>query len=122
MQIAVEKNELYQIIKQAVRDVIREEYGDLWLNFLNYVSDEEMSDLMGIYGPSNIRLGFNYGITKRIMVGFGAEKNNKLYDFHWKYQILQQTKSNSTPLAIAYYGNIVINSSDKTGYGENFSF
>jgi len=50
MQIAVEKNELYQIIKQAVRDVIREESGDLWLNFLNYVSDKEMSDLIETYG------------------------------------------------------------------------
>ena len=50
MQVVIEKNELYQIMKEAVRDVIREEYTALRLNFLDYISDEEMSDIINTYG------------------------------------------------------------------------
>jgi len=47
---AEEKNELYQLLKKAVRDVIREEYATLYLNFLDYVSDEEMADIADVHG------------------------------------------------------------------------
>jgi hypothetical protein len=50
----------------------------------------EISDLYGIYAPSNIRMAFNYAITDKIMVGVGTEKDNKLQDIQWKYNFLQQ--------------------------------
>jgi hypothetical protein len=79
--------------------------------------DNGISDLFGIYGASNIRLGLNYGVTDRIMVGFGTEKDRKLQEFQWKYAILKQTTDNSMPVSLSYYGNWVINAQDKSNFG-----
>jgi hypothetical protein len=64
-------------------------------------------DLFGIYGSANTRIGLNYGITDRLMVGAGTTKDYKLQDIQWKYLILQQTEDNSMPVSVSYYGNVV---------------
>lgn len=66
-------------------------------------------DLLGIFGPSNIRLGINYGLTDKLTVGIGATKNNSLYNVQWKYKIFQQTETNKMPVSVTYYGNAAIN-------------
>ncbi|NOZ47588.1 MAG: hypothetical protein GXO79_12525 [Chlorobi bacterium] len=81
-----------------------------------------ISDLFGIYAASNIRLGLNYGITDKLMVGFGTEKSNKMQEFMWKYAILQQTKSGSMPVSISYFGNFVINANEKMTFGKDYAF
>ena len=68
---------------------------------------ENVHNLFGIYGAANTRLGLNYGITDRIMVGIGTTKDYQLQDIQWKYLILRQTEDNSMPVSLAYYGNIV---------------
>jgi len=75
---------------------------------------EDIHNLYGIYGAANTRLGLNYGITDRLMIGLGTTKTNQLVDLQWKYQILQQTKSNSMPISLAYYGNINANLRDSS--------
>ncbi|MBL6962915.1 MAG: hypothetical protein ISR55_03770 [Bacteroidetes bacterium] len=80
------------------------------------------SDLWGIYAPSNIRVGLQYGITDKLAVGIGTEKNNKLQDVHWKYNILNQTRDGSIPVAIAYYGAAVIDGRDTSVFGVNYKF
>jgi hypothetical protein len=82
----------------------------------------EISDLFGIYAPSNIRLGFNYGVTNKLMLAVGTEKDNKMQEFGWKYNILSQTKSNSVPVALSYYGNVNLDARDKEVFGENYKF
>lgn len=76
---------------------------------------ENIHDLYGIYGSANTRLGMNYGITDKIMVGLGTTKDYKLTDLQWKYQILQQTKTNSMPITLTYYGNVVADLRDTSG-------
>lgn len=78
------------------------------------IKDEK--DIYGIFAPSNIRLGLNYGITDRISVAIGATKNKHLFDLQWKYIILKQTKSNSIPVSVAYYGNVAKSASDKDNF------
>ena len=68
---------------------------------------ENYHNLFGIFGSANTRLGLNYGITDRIMVGVGTTKDNKLQDIQWKYLILQQTEDNSMPISLSYYGNVL---------------
>lgn len=80
------------------------------------------SDLWGIYAPSNIRMGLDYGITDKLSIGIGTEKNNKLQDVHWKYNILNQTRDNSMPIALAYYGNAVIDARHADNFGMNYKF
>lgn len=79
-------------------------------------------DLFGIYGSANTRIGLNYGITDRLMIGAGTTKNYKLQDIQWKYLILRQTEDNSMPVSLSYYGNIVINLQQAGDFGPAASF
>ncbi len=66
-------------------------------------------DLFGIFAPSNIRLGFSYTPIKNLAVGIGISKiviSNPTMDYSVKYKIFQQTKSNSMPVNITYFGEM----------------
>jgi hypothetical protein len=76
---------------------------------------KNIHDLFGLYGSANTRLGMNYGITDRIMVGLGTTKDYKLTDLQWKYKILQQTKEKGTPITVTYHGNLVADLRDSSG-------
>ncbi len=99
--------------KKAIEFIIHHRFG----TFKN-----GLSDLYGIYAPSNIRLGANYGLTDKIMIGFGTEKNNKLQDIHWKWNIMYQTRSGSIPFGISYYGDIALDARNEDFFGENYQF
>jgi hypothetical protein len=79
-------------------------------------------DLYGIQGSANTRIGLNYGITDRLMVGAGTTKDYKLQDIQWKYLILQQTEDNSMPVSLSYYGNMVADFRKKDVFGPSDSF
>lgn len=81
-----------------------------------------VKDIFGIYAPSNIRLGFNYGLTDKIMLGIGTTKDYKLQDLQWKYSILQQTRSGSIPVSVSYYGNMVIDARPSENFGPEDKF
>ncbi len=65
-------------------------------------------DLLGIWGPSNIRLALSYAITDRITLGFGTTKNDRLQDFNLRAGLLRQTRSGRVPVSVTFYGNIAI--------------
>jgi hypothetical protein len=73
-------------------------------------------DLFGIYGASNIRIGLNYSILKNVQIGIGTSKFKLIQDLNWKWSILEQTRSNSIPLAITYYGNVAMEALGKENY------
>jgi hypothetical protein len=83
---------------------------------------ENYHNLFGIYGSANTRLGLNYGITDKIMVGLGTTKDNKLQDIQWKYLILQQTEDNRIPVSLSYYGNMVLDLRKEEEFGPADSF
>lgn len=78
---------------------------------------ENYHNLFGIYGAANTRLGLNYGVTDRLMIGIGTTKDYKLQDIQWKYLILQQTEDNSMPVSLSYYGNLVIDLQKEEAFG-----
>ncbi|NLJ42284.1 MAG: hypothetical protein GX431_01415 [Bacteroidales bacterium] len=78
---------------------------------------ENYHNLFGIYGAANTRLGLNYGITDRLMLGVGTTKDYKLQDIQWKYNIIHQTEDNSVPVSLSYYGNIVLDLRKKDAFG-----
>jgi hypothetical protein len=78
-------------------------------------------DLFGIYGSANTRIGLNYGITDRLMIGAGTTKDYKLQDIQWKYLILQQTEDNKMPVSLSYYGNIVADLRTEDNFGPGTS-
>jgi opacity protein-like surface antigen len=58
-----------------------------------------------VFGLDNaaIRIGFDYGITPRLMVGFGRNSNEKIIDGFVKYKVLRQSSGKrNMPLSLSY--------------------
>jgi len=56
MELAINRNELYGLIKEAVRDVLKEEAFSFLLKSVPVVSKEEMEEIENVYGkPSRSR-------------------------------------------------------------------
>jgi hypothetical protein len=83
---------------------------------------ESIDNLYGIYGSANTRIGLNYGITDRLMIGAGTTKDYKLQDLQWKYLIIQQTEDNKVPVSVSYYGNIVLDLRPEEEFGPTGEF
>lgn len=83
---------------------------------------EEIADLFGIYGSANTRIGLSYGITDKIMIGFGTTRTFKLQDLEWKYSIL--TQNSKLPISLSYHGNAVLDARDSKYFGpeEDYKF
>ena len=66
------------------------------------------NDLFGILAPANIRLGVNYSFTDNLTLGIGITKVKRLVDFNAKIALIRQTRKNTIPINITFYGNIAI--------------
>lgn len=82
---------------------------------------KEIKDVYGLYAPSNIRLGLLFGVTKKLMIGWGYEKNNKLMEFQVKYAILQQTRGGTIPVSVSYYVNMASDLRNEEAFGVNYA-
>ncbi|HZL11190.1 MAG TPA: DUF5777 family beta-barrel protein [Prolixibacteraceae bacterium] len=74
------------------------------------------SNLWGIYGSSNIRIGLNYVPVKNLQVGAGITKRNMMTDLNAKWSVLQQTRKNTIPVSVALYGNVGIDGRDISAF------
>ena len=83
---------------------------------------KEISNLYGIYGSSNIRLGINYSVTDWLQIGFGTTKFRKLQDFGLKLNLLEQTRENKIPVAVSFYGNMGIDARSEAFFGKDYKF
>lgn len=79
--------------------------------------NNSLDDLFGLWAPANIRLGLNYAITDKLMIGAGTAKNFKAQDVAVKYALLQQTSSGSVPVSLAFYGNVGLNLLNQNTFG-----
>ncbi|MFA5297505.1 MAG: DUF5777 family beta-barrel protein [Lutibacter sp.] len=86
----------------------------------------ETNTLAGIYGDgANIRIALSYAIHERLTIGFGTTKDNRLQDFNWKVALLRQTRSNSMPVSVSYYGNFTIDARPESTFNleqDRYSF
>ncbi|MEA1786548.1 DUF5777 family beta-barrel protein [Arenibacter sp. GZD96] len=78
----------------------------------------ESNDLIGLWGPANIRVALTYALHDRITVGAGTTKDSRLQDFSLKGAILRQTRENEMPVSVTYYGNFTVDARRK----ENFQY
>ncbi len=81
-----------------------------------------IDDLFGLYGASNIRLGINYAISDKIMIGFGSEKDRKYQEFLAKVKLLEQNRGGSIPISLVLFGNTCINGREKEFWGNNYKY
>jgi hypothetical protein len=70
--------------------------------------DKGSTNLWGIYGPANIRLGADYSPMDRLYIGAGVTKARMQVDLNAKYAILRQTTDDKMPVSLTYFGNIVM--------------
>ena len=59
----------------------------------------------GLDGGANIRIGLDYSLDGRLMVGIGRSSYQKMYDGFLKYRLLRQTKDGYTPLSITLFSS-----------------
>lgn len=62
---------------------------------------EGFYDIFGL-DQAKIRLGYDIGISDKLMVGFGRNSHKKVYDVFARYSFLNQTIDNSVPLTLQY--------------------
>lgn len=71
--------------------------------------DKGLYDLFGL-DAATMRLGFEYGLTDRLMVGVGRSTYEKSYDGFLKYKILRQSKGKvNMPVTMSYFASTSIN-------------
>lgn len=85
--------------KKTLEMVIQHKFGTI---------ENGHSNLWGIYGSSNIRIGLNYVPVKNFQIGAGITKRYMTTDVNAKWTVLQQTRKNSMPISVMLYGNIGI--------------
>jgi hypothetical protein len=112
-QQLINQQTIVQNAKGTLEFVIQHRFGKM---------DNGFDDLWGLYAASNIRMGLNYGITDRIMVGLGTEKARKLTDINVKLAVLQQSRSGSIPLSLTLYGIAAIDGRDKEVFKTDYKF
>ncbi len=63
-------------------------------------------DFLGLYAPSNIRIGFSYVPINNLQVGFGFTKERLLWDFSAKYALLKEGGEGNFPVSLTYFANM----------------
>jgi len=84
-----------------------------------------IKDMFGLYAGATIRLGFSYVPVKNLQLGFGSISDPMQVDLNVKYSIWRQTKDNSMPVSVTYFGNTVIDTRSKDNFvtsGDRFSY
>ena len=63
---------------------------------------------------ANIRLGLEYGVTDRLMIGVGRSKDpGKAYDGFLKYKVLRQSSgAGNMPITMSYFASAVVKTAD----------
>lgn len=110
--ILIDDQTVFVPVKNTLEFIIEHRFGEI----------DNLGDLYGIYAASNIRLGVNYSLRDNLMIGFGTTKDNKLQDFRLKYVLFQQTRKNSIPVSVAFYGNMAIDARNKDVFGAEYAF
>lgn len=79
------------------------------------LANNGLEDFFGLYGSSNIRLGFSFVPIERLQVGFGVTRINMTWDFNAKYALLRQARKGGSPVALTYFVNTAIETADVPG-------
>jgi len=61
-----------------------------------------IQNLYGLDGPATIRIGFDYAVSDRLMIGGGRTSYAKMYDVFLKYKLLRQTVGNAMPITVTW--------------------
>ncbi|MCZ4225352.1 DUF5777 family beta-barrel protein [Pedobacter rhodius] len=94
----------------------------IYKNEMDFRVDHRFGDIAGNAGgiknffgldqSTDIRIGFDYGISDRLSVGIARAKGagivTQLYEGNLKYRLLEQTTDDKIPLALTLFGSTTI--------------
>lgn len=98
------------INNQTIKSLAKNELEISYIQRFGLIKND--ADMFGIYSPSNVRLGVDYGILNKLTIGAGATAYKHIFDANIKYIFLQQ--SSSMPVSIGYFGELSRNGSDQS--------
>ncbi len=81
-----------------------------------------ITDIYGIYAPSNIKMTLDYSLFDFLQLGISTEKNNKIQEIHGKLNLLTQTRSGSIPVSVSLYSLVGLDARNKDFYGDSYEF
>ena len=100
-------------------------------NFGDIAGDQGgIEQFFGLDNAVDIRIGFQYGLSKRLNLIAARAKGaslQQLYELGLKYRLMQQANDSKHPLSISFFGNVVVSAmeaadtSGKENSFENFS-
>jgi hypothetical protein len=70
-------------------------------------------DLGGLFANANMYLGFSYVPLNGLQIGFGATNDRMQTVGTLKYALLKQTKNNTMPVSVTFFGNTVMDTRAK---------
>lgn len=71
-------------------------------------TSDVVRDFFGFDNVQNVRLGLDIGLTDRWSVGVGRSSQLNVVDIRTKYALMQQDKSDTTPVSISLKGDLGI--------------
>tara|TARA_B100000427_G_scaffold23845_1_gene17740 strand:- start:1275 stop:2162 length:888 start_codon:yes stop_codon:yes gene_type:complete len=80
--------------------------------------EEGFYDIFGL-DKAQIRLGYDYGISKNVMIGFGRSSYKKTYDIFSRVSFMNQSTDNKIPLSLQY---LFASSIETLRYGNKIPF
>ncbi len=84
-----------------------------------------IENFFGLDNAADIRIGFQYGLSKRINLiaarAKGAGTVQQLYELGIKYRLMQQANDSKHPFSLTFFGNVVVSAmeADTIGGQEN---
>ncbi|MDT8887862.1 DUF5777 family beta-barrel protein [Aquirufa sp. LEPPI-3A] len=102
-----------RLINGQTVETIAKQHLNFWISHrFGAINSGFIDNFLGL-DEARIRLGLEYAITDRLLVGAGRSTIEKTYDSYVKYKVIRQ--SNKMPVTVTAYGSIASNTM-KTGY------
>ncbi len=94
-----------QVKKKHLDFRISHRFGNVYDATNSNPVNESFQTFLGFDNASDIRLGFDYGLSDRIALGIGRSKYNRLLDANIKCRLLTQTSDFKIPVTVVFYGS-----------------
>ncbi|TAH40331.1 MAG: hypothetical protein EYC69_10995 [Bacteroidetes bacterium] len=98
-----------KIINVNTTETVKKQNLDVRIHHLfGNIGKESGGGFHNLYGfdqSQDIRIGFHYGLSDRLMAGLSRSKRNENFEGLLKFKLLQQTTDKKTPLSITLFGN-----------------
>ncbi|WP_395768996.1 DUF5777 family beta-barrel protein [Aquirufa sp.] len=102
-----------RLINGQTVETIAKQHLNFWISHrFGAINSGFIDNFFGL-DEARIRLGLEYALTDRLLVGAGRSTIEKTYDTYFKYKAIRQ--SNKMPVTVTAYGSVATNTM-KTGY------